>query len=123
MSRFTAVQSSNLCPVRSAGLNHDLEALQEHHGCLRDEVALRSVNTLAVQPRVGSIILSLPMSSLYQQEVLRLGSGGVDEVCSLKNKAKAPFKWYFPMDHFSPLKMEGIAALPAFWSDSEKLMR
>lgn len=81
--------------VRSAGPNRDLEGLPEHHGRLRDEVTLRSVNSLVVQPRVGSTIPSLPLSSLYQLVVLRCGSPGcrwgvwvVDGVCVPKNKAR-----------------------------------
>ena len=106
--------------VRSTGLNRDLEALPEHHGCLEDEVALRSVNSLAVQPWVGPIILSLPLSTLYQREILRRGS----EVWMRCVFPKIQQRFHANrMDHLSPLKMEGITVLPAFWSDSEKLIR
>lgn len=48
---------------------------------------------------------------------------GVNEVWISKNKAETPFKGYHPMDHFFPLKVDGIPALPASWGDCETVMR
>lgn len=87
MSRFTAVQSSNLCLCQKCGLNRDLEPLPEHCGHLGYTVALRSVNSLVIQD-VRSVCPSLPLSSFCtSRRVSSRRESSMNEVWIPKNKA------------------------------------
>lgn len=78
-------------PLLKCGLNHDLEALPGHCGCLRDAAAPRGVNSLVVQPY--RVPLPIPTSALTCIGGSQAGVGqGANEVWISKNKAETPFK-------------------------------